>query len=426
MTEHTTEITVSFVPARSKIILNLCASARSAVKGCGFMFTLIKNAEIYTPDHIGTNDVLIAGSRIAAIRPNISIPKEWADLQEIDGTEKILAPGFIDQHVHIAGGGGEGGPVSRTPEITLSKLTLAGVTTVIGLLGVDGVTRSVAELLTKARALEEEGITAYIYTGAYEIPTRTLTGNVRSDLVLIDKVIGTGEIAISDHRSAQPTMEILTKLASEARVGGLLGKKPGIIHLHLGDGKQRLSLLFDIVKNTDIPITQFVPTHVNRLDRLFDEAVAFLELGGNIDLTAGITKENESPHALEIHEALKLLVEAKANLHKVTVSSDANGSMPQFDKNGRLVGIGVGSVTELWKDIAKAVRKNVIPLPIALSLITRNVAELLKLSPIKGSISVDSDADIVLLDKNYNIDTVLAKGRLMVQNGRAIVKGYFE
>ena len=390
------------------------------------MFTLIRNAEIFTPDYAGTNDVLIAGSKIAAIRPDISIPKGLTDFQEIDGSQKILAPGFIDQHVHIAGGGGEGGPVSRTPEISLSKLTLAGVTTVVGLLGVDGITRSVAELLTKARALEEEGITAYIYTGAYEIPTRTLTGNVRSDLVLIDKVIGTGEIAISDHRSAQPTMEMLTKLASESRVGGLLGKKPGIVHVHIGDGKQGLALLFEIVKNTDIPITQFVPTHVNRLDRLFAEAIEFLKLGGNIDLTAGITKENESPQALEVHEALRRLVDAKANLSRVTVSSDANGSMPQFDKDGRLVGIGVGSVAELWKDIAKAVRKEVIPFPAALALVTRNVAELLKISATKGNIAVDSDADIVLLDKEYNINTVIAKGKLMVKNGQAVVKGYFE
>jgi len=390
------------------------------------MFTLLKNAEIYTPDQAGTNDLLIAGSRIAAIRPNISIPKGLPDLQEIDCSDKILCPGFIDQHVHISGGGGEGGPASRTPEINLSMLTMAGITTVIGLLGVDGITRSMAELLTKARALEEEGITAYIYTGAYEIPTRTLTGNVRSDLVLIDKVIGTGEIAISDHRSAQPSMEMLTKLASEARVGGLLGKKPGIVHLHLGDGKQRLSLLFEILKNTDIPVSQFVPTHVNRLDSLFDEAIEFLELGGNIDLTAGITKENESPYALEVHEALTRLVNAKAALNQVTVSSDANGSMPQFAKDGRLVGISVGSAAELWKDIAKAVRKNIIPLPTALALITRNVANLLKLSPVKGIIAVDSDADIILLDKEYIIDTVIAKGKLMVQNGQAVVKGYFE
>jgi len=390
------------------------------------MFTLIKNAETYTPDPSGINDVLIAGGKIAAIGPDLAAPQGLPDLLQIDGTNKILTPGFIDQHVHIAGGGGEGGPVSRTPEITLSKLTTAGITTVVGLLGVDGITRSMAELMAKARALEEEGITAFIYTGAYEIPTRTLTGNVRSDLVLIDKVIGTGEIAISDHRSVQPSVEILTKLAAEARVGWLLGKKPGVVHLHVGAGKQRLSLLFEIVKNTDIPITQFVPTHVNRQDMLFKEAVEFLQLGGNIDLTAGITKENESPQALEIFEALQLLINARADLQRVTVSSDANGSMPVFDNNGRLVEIGVGSVEELWKDIAKAVRKNVLPLPTALALITRNVADLLKLSPGKGNIAIDSDADLVLMDKNLNIDTVIAKGKLMVQKGQALVKGYFE
>ena len=71
------------------------------------------------------------------------------------------------------GGGGEGGFSTRTPEATLSDLTTAGVTTVVGTLGTDGIARDMNALLAKARGLEEEGITTYIYTGSYRLPLRT-------------------------------------------------------------------------------------------------------------------------------------------------------------------------------------------------------------------------------------------------------------
>ncbi len=390
------------------------------------MFTLIKNGDVYAPDYLGRQDILIAGEKIIQIKPRIKLPHGFADLVEINAHEKLVVPGFIDQHVHITGGGGEGGPATRTPEIKLSHLTTAGITTVVGLLGVDGITRSVADVLAKAHALEEEGITSYVFTGAYAVPPRTVTGNISADLILIDKIIGVGEIAISDHRSAQPTFDMLIKLAAEARIGGLLGKKAGIVHLHIGEGKQGLSLLFDIVNKSDIPAGQFVPTHVNRLLRVFQESVKFLRLGGYLDLTAGIKPEKDSPDSLEVSQALRFLINENVDLRKVTVSSDGNGSLPQFDLLGNLTGINIGSVKLLWDDIRKAVKEQIISLPTAVSLVSQNVAGVLKLLPHKGLIAAGSDADLVLLDRDLNIDKVLARGKLMVDQGLAKTKGYFE
>ncbi len=390
------------------------------------LFTLIKNGDVYAPESIGRQDILLSGGKIAMVASKINIPRDFADLKEIDAAGSIVVPGFIDQHVHITGGGGEGGPATRTPEISLSRLTTAGITTVVGLLGVDGVTRSVAELLAKARALEGEGITSYIYSGAYEVPTRTLTGSVRTDIVLIDKVLGTGEIAISDHRSAQPTFEMLTKLAAEARVGGLLGNKAGVVHLHVGEGKHGLSLLFEIVDRSDIPITQFVPTHVNRLSSILRQGMTFLKMGGIVDLTAGITPDNDSPDSLEVWRAISLLLDENADLSRVTVSSDGNGSLPQFDSQGNLTGMKIGLVSQLWDDVAESVKRNIIPLPTAVSLITHNAARTLKLLPAKGLIAAGSDADLVIMNRAYNIDKVIARGRLMVDNGTPVVKGFFE
>lgn len=251
------------------------------------MFTLINGASVYTPDYIGKKDILIAFDRIAAVEENLS-GKLRLDAEIIDADGMLALPGFIDQHVHITGGGGEGGFSTRTREIDAADLLENGITTVIGVLGTDGVTRSLEGLYAKARALENEGITTFIYTGSYQVPVVTLTGSIQRDIVLIDKVVGAGEIAVADHRSFQPTMEELTRIAAEARVGGMLSGKAGVVHLHMGDAVQGLDIVFKIIENTPIPITQFVPTHVNRNKRLFDQAVRFAGMGGVIDLTAGV------------------------------------------------------------------------------------------------------------------------------------------
>ena len=83
------------------------------------MLTLIRNAKIYAPEYLGVQDVLTADSRILKIGPDIPEVREY-DVQTIDGTGMLLFPGFIDSHVHILGGGGEGSYHTRTPEIMLT------------------------------------------------------------------------------------------------------------------------------------------------------------------------------------------------------------------------------------------------------------------------------------------------------------------
>lgn len=233
------------------------------------MITIIRNAEIYKPEYAGVKDVLLIGNKIATIDNNISFDINGVEVTEIDATGKKLVPGFIDSHVHILGGGGEGGFSSRTPEATLSSLTTAGVTTVVGCLGTDGVARDVVSLLAKARGLEEEGITTFIYTGSYRLPLRTITGEIMKDIMVVDKIIGIGEVAISDHRSSQPTFDEFIRAVADARVAGMLSGKAGVINIHLGDGKRKIDLLKRAVSETEIPIMQFLPTHINRSPELF-------------------------------------------------------------------------------------------------------------------------------------------------------------
>ena len=390
------------------------------------MLTLIKNAEVYAPQHLGKKDILLADSKIILIKDCIDHVNTSIPIDVVDAANHIIAPGFIDSHVHIIGGGGEGGYKTRTPELMLTDATTAGVTTIVGVLGTDGTTRRMENLLAKARGLEEEGISCFIHTGSYQIPVKTLTTSIEEDLILIDKIIGVGEIAISDHRSSEPTFEELVKVASAARNGGILSGKAGILEIHVGDGERKLSLMNQIADKTDLPIRQFHPTHINRNEELFKEGIQFAKRGGYVDFTTSTI-----PHFLEEGEVkcskgLRIMLEEKVAIDSITFSSDGNASLPFFDDNGDYKGLQVGKVSSLFQEVRDAVLEESIPLETALQVITSNPAKVLKLSN-KGHIQPGKDADLVLLDKEtLTIKTVFAQGKVMVKDGVPVVKGTFE
>lgn len=390
------------------------------------MITIIKNGEVYSPEYLGKKDVVLVGNKIEGIYESIYIPKDFIDINVIDASGKLVLPGFIDSHVHILGGGGEGGFKTRTPEIQLSDLLLGGVTTVVGCLGTDGVCRDVRSLLAKARALDEEGITTYIYTGSYEIPVNTITGTVRSDVILIDKVIGAGEIAISDHRSSQCTFNEFVNVVAQARVGGILSGKAGITNVHIGDGKGELKYLLKMIQESDLPTSQVVPTHINRSEKVFQSGIQFAKIGGFVDLTTSSDPEFLEEGEVKASIGLMRMIGEGISVDQIMFSSDGQGSLPIYNKVGELIGIGIGSVQSLFREVKDAVKKDGANLEDAIKAITSNPARALKLSS-KGEIEKGKDADIVIIDKDeFNIVNVIAKGREVLSEGKLLVRGTFE
>ncbi|QSX07296.1 beta-aspartyl-peptidase [Sedimentibacter sp. zth1] len=388
---------------------------------------LIKNANVFTPEPIGNVDLLISDNRICRIEKNIDENNEL--IQEvIDGTGKYVVPGFIDGHEHIIGGGGEGGFSTRTPEAVLTDFTLNGITTVVGCIGTDGVTRNMKSLYAKAKGLEEEGISTFIYTGSYHIPVITATADLMTDIIMLDKVIGVGEIALSDHRSSQPTYEEFLRVVSDARIGGMLSGKAGIVNIHLGDSKRCMDLIEKVVAETEIPISQLWPTHVNRNAMLFEKALELAKKGGTIDFTANenIDYWETVSDEVRVSKGIKRMLEDNISTDLFTITSDGQGSFPMFDENGNYIGIGIGKARAILKEVKDCVLNYNIPLEIVLKGITTNPARVLKLKN-KGKIEVGYDADLCLLDKNtLDINTVICKGKVMVSNGKPIVLGTFE
>lgn len=387
---------------------------------------LIKNAKVYAPEYLGIKDVFIAGGKICKIDDEIRISADL-DVEVIDGSGKILLPGFIDSHVHVLGGGGEGGFANRTPEATLSGLTRYGITTVVGCLGTDGFGRDVTALIAKLKGLKEQGISAYGYTGSYQVPVRTLTGSITKDIMVIDEFIGTGEIAISDHRSSQPTFEEFARLCADTRVGGVLSGKAGIINIHLGDSPRCMDLIDRVIAETEIPATQFLPTHVNRNAALFEKAVEYAKLGGTVDFTGNedIDYWETVCDEVRVCKGIKRLLDEGVSSDLFTISSDGQGSLPLYSAEGVFLGIGMGQSSCLLKEVRECIEKENIPLEIAIKAITSNPARVLCLHN-KGRIEEGKDADFCLMTENLQIDTVIAMGQTMVQGGQPIVKGLFE
>lgn len=383
---------------------------------------LIKHCDIYSPDYIGRKDVLIGGKKIIAVENEINLP-ESSYLRIIDGSDLIMTPGFIDAHVHIAGAGGEGGPATRTPEMQLSHMLEAGVTTVVGCLGTDGMTRNVEGVLMKAKGLKQEGVSAYIYTGAYQVPTPTITGDVGRDIALIEEIIGVGEVAISDHRSSFPTVYELIRITEHARVGGMLGGKAGIINIHMGDAQNPFKPIYEAVELSELKLTQFLPTHCNRNDYIFEDAKEYGKKG-YVDITASsypYFPEYEIKPAKAIVELLK----AGVPLEHITMTSDGCGSLPDFDEKGNLVKLEMGYPKSIFTEVVDAIKIEKLEIDKAIKVITSNVADILKLKD-KGRIVAGKDADIVILNKHFDIEYMVAMGELMVEKQKMLKKGSYE
>lgn len=374
------------------------------------MLTLLKVARIYTPAPRAATDLLIADGRIAAVGQDLSIPADWP-VKVYERPDLTAVPGFIDQHVHALGGGGEGGAATRCPEITAEQIAKRGITAIVGVLGTDSVGRSLGDLLGKVRSLSARGVDAYMYTGAYRVPPPTLTGDLQRDLAWIPEVLGVGEIAISDHRSSQPTDAELARLVADARVGGMLAGKRGICHVHLGDGKDGLGPLRRLLRETDIPARQVIPTHVNRNLALLEDAADYANtFAAPIDVTAF---DGPAGDGYGGFDAVRALLDRGVPAQRITLSSDCQGSLPAFDPAGELISLEVASNGQLLADWQRLVREEVLALPDALKLIGANVARVLGLDRRKGQLAEGFDADVTLLDDRLRPQMTFTGGRLV-------------
>jgi beta-aspartyl-dipeptidase (metallo-type) len=385
------------------------------------LLQLITNAHVFAPEDLGVRHLLIGGGRILGISDSRD-SLFAAAATEIDLQGKRLLPGFIDGHAHLTGGGGESGFSSRAPPVPLGIFTRAGVSTVVGVLGTDDTTRDTRSLVAQTRALREEGLGAFCHTAGYHIPPVTLTGSVKDDIVFIDPVIGAGEVAISDHRSSQPTLHEIMRLASDVHVAGLITGKAGILHLHLGDGDRGLDLVRRALDASELPARVFNPTHINRKKALFEEAIELARRGCTVDITTFPVDDDDDAWAPDV--ALLRYLESGAPANRVTMSSDGGGCLPVFNEQGEIVEMDIGRPSLLMSTLQSLLDQG-IPMEKVLPAFTSNVADILRFAD-RGRVRDGACADFIILDNQNAISDVVIAGIFHIQSGEQQVFGQFE
>jgi beta-aspartyl-dipeptidase (metallo-type) len=378
------------------------------------MALLVRNAAVFAPESLGIRDVLVVGDKILAVAEGLTV--SLPELEVLDAQGLTLTPGLVDQHIHVTGGGGEGGPVSRTPELMLSELIACGTTSLVGVCGTDSVTRSIEALLAKVRALTAEGVSAWMHTSNYAVPPTLLTGSIRQDLFCVPEVLGV-KIAIGDHRCSFPTIDELMRIVSDIRVGGMIAGKIGFLHIHLGNLPGGFDVLHDIV-DRGIPIRHLRPTHCARDKAAFAEAVRFAKRGGVIDVTSGGSCFDTPA------KAIRAALEDGVDPALITMSTDGHGSIPRFNAQGIMVGLGTGAVSSNLRELRSLLKMGLKPEQ-ALPFVTSNVATQLGLTG-KGVVKAGASADLCLFDAGFELRHVIAKGRVLMRDGEVLSKGTFE
>lgn len=356
------------------------------------MFTLIKNANLYAPAYLGKTDILLCGEKIAHISKTIELNESFCHTIDVQG--KIVTPGFIDQHVHITGGGGQQGYASLVPEVTMSELVACGTTTVLGMLGTDGFAKELTTLYAKAKAIDDDGLSAYMLTSYYGLPTKTLMNSVADDLIFIDNI-------------------------HQVRLGGFTSGKGGILHIHLGALPEGIEPLLNIARHYPTLISYLSPTHLIRTEALFMQAVEFGKLGGMIDFSTGGSKF-DTPHRCVIR-ALR----AGVPLDRITFSSDGHGGVRRVNPETGEITYRPAPLNLNFKEVVALVNEEGVPLEQAITLITSNPARNLKLRA-KGIVAQGADADLCFLAEDLQLTDVIARGKFVMQDGTIVKKGRYE
>jgi beta-aspartyl-dipeptidase (metallo-type) len=407
------------------------AQQRTAAPAASAPITLVRCRQVLAPDALGARDLVIAGERVIAVaEPGVEITGLDVDVLDLRGL--TVAPGFIDNHVHVLGGGGGLGFASRAPELQTSQLTRAGITTVIGMLGFDATTKDMRALIAKTKAFKEDGVSAYALTGAtLEHPVPTLTGRIRDDVAFIEEIIGVGEISVSElgyaYDSNGPGAQYIAEAATAGLLAGRLAKKRGYLCLQVPPYHGAcLKPVMDMLNRTGLPIAQLLPSHVNQTDAYMADAIAWSQRGGLVDVGANYSPENNFSRATPPANAISGLLEAGVPLEKILLSSDGNGAPPKEEQREGQPAVAnympVGALHAIWRRLI--VEEGLAPSD-ALRVVTSNVADATGLAR-KGRIAAGIDADLVAFDDDWRIHTVLARGRVMVENGAPVVRGMFD
>lgn len=382
--------------------------------------TVLKNARLL--GETNTTDIFLAGGVIAMIAPAINPGNLACTTVDLEG--RTVIPGLVDGHVHYLGTAGDEGLDSKTPEIFVSHFFKHGVTTAVGVLGFGSVVEGPRHLYAKTNTLYEDGLSAYMHTGTFDIPSPTVTGSVKEDLVMLPRVLGV-KVAVNDPCASLPSVREFARLAGLAYIAGNQSGKCGVLHTHIGHHGDPYAFLEEAHLLSGVPKKQFVPTHCNWSTSHVDGAIPYAKNGGFVDFSTILSWERGSMTSMAASDATVKLLDAGVPETQISFSSDGNVGMSIRDKDRTKYGLYLQRVNSLYEEVVALAGKGV-SYAAAVKLATENPARYLGLYPKKGTVAVGSDADIVAVNDDLSIHAVYARGREAVRAGEPLIFSRFE
>jgi beta-aspartyl-dipeptidase (metallo-type) len=187
-----------------------------------------------------------------------------------------------------------------------------------------------------------------------------------------------------------------------------------------------LKPVMDMLDRTGLPIDQLLPSHVNQTEAYMADAIAWAQRGGFIDVGANYSPDNNFSRATQPAKAITRLLEAGVPLAHILLSSDGNGAPPKEEQREGQPAVAnympLSALHATWRGLI--VEEGLAPTD-ALRVVTANVADATGLAR-KGRIAAGLDADLVAFDSDWRIDTVIARGQIMVDCGEPVVRGMFD
>ena len=181
-----------------------------------------------------------------------------------------------------------------------------------------------------------------------------------------------------------------------------------------------------MLERTGLPIAQLLPSHVNQTDAYMADAIVWAKRGGCVDVGANYSPENNFSRATPPARAITHLLEAGVPLAQILLSSDGNGAPPKEEQREGQPAVAnympVGALHATWR---RLIVDEGVPPSAALRVVTSNVADATGLRR-KGRIAAGMDADLVVFDDDWQINSVIARGQVMVDERQPVVRGMFD
>ena len=382
---------------------------------------LIHAERAFTPfEEISDAVVVIKGSKIAAVgqRGKVDLPRS---AREVQASGKTVVPGFVDVHIHGAGGRDVMEGCREALEVIAASVAARGTTSLVA---------------TTVTASEKEtgdsvaGI-AHFILNASQYAARELSAEVLG-------IHFEGPFISSARRGVhpakwilRPSLEILAQLLKEARGTGLIltlaPELPGALELIAAARKAGLVVSLGHTDATYEQAQAAIEAGASHAAHVFNAMRPFSHRGTGV-IGAVLTSPKVSAELIAdgVHvdeAAIRMLLATKTTERVILVSDGISATgMPdgkyqlglfEVKVSGGVARNAEGKLAGSTLTLDRALRNMValgVPFASALRMVTANPAQQIGLGARKGVLAPGADADLVFLDDKLEVSGVMTRG----------------